>query len=264
MSQPYIEYAKQISSGLRYGATWTPGTPLRLGQVGTFESGIFVPRGHIESFDIPFTTETDSTPTSYTYISDAGVLLRFKTKDQSGQSYQSLIEGQAGVAISFSKKHRVVFSATECFENRIADTLSLQAQLTHRFNRKMWQEDWAVVTHLVTAKSATILLSNTDDSVIELEIAGSNIPSSIGLVDISANIALAYSGSMSQLILGAKGLTPLFHTMRLRKQFWSGEPKVVFNKSTLFRKDGGTSSIQNDGFERIDFDMDSAKMALKP
>ena len=253
LAKPYTHYAKEITHGLRYGATWTPGTPLRLGQIGTFEDGIFLPLGHLNTMGIRFGLELDTSPTTYTYMSAAGVSLRFKAKGETSSLYKSLSEAKAGVAITFDRENAVVFSASGCLEHRISDILSLQALLADLLNGGGWKENWAVVTHLVVADSATVVLSQSANTVLELEATGSagSGPAKVG--DISGGVALSFSDSMNQLIVASPGLTPLFHSMRLKRSFWTGEPTPVLNKAVVPSKPR-QRVVATNSFEVVDFE----------
>lgn len=128
MAKPYARYAKEIRDRLHYGATWTPGTPLKLGQVGTFENGVFVPKSNLGALGIKrFELEADSKATSYTYSSSSGVSLNFKAKGASSQTFKSLAEAEAGVAISFTRENAVVFGVSDRYEHRIADVVTRSA-----------------------------------------------------------------------------------------------------------------------------------------
>src|SRR5215212_9385870 len=105
MAKPFVQYAKEISQGLNYGATWTPGTPLKLGHMGTFVNGVFRPQGNIQALGISFEVEVDPTATKYTYASQGGVSLSFKAQGQSSQLFQSLAEAEAGARISFTREN---------------------------------------------------------------------------------------------------------------------------------------------------------------
>ncbi len=252
MAKPYTHYANEIRAGLHYGATWTPGTPLRLGQIGTFQNGIFVPLGHLSSMGIEVALDLDTSPTTYNYASAAGVSLRFKARGESSSQYRSLGEAEAGVAITFSKENAIVFSASGCLEHRIADILGLQALLTKLLLAGGWKEDWAVITHLVAAETASIVLAQSANTVIELEAAGTAGNGFTKLGDISGGVALSYSDSMNQLIIATSGLTPLFHAMRLKRSFWTGKPTPVLNKAAASADP--TRVVQGDSFETVDFD----------
>lgn len=257
MAHSYATYSKEINRGLFYGATWTPGTQLKLGTIGTFRKGIFVPQSRLSSFDIVFEEEWDNSKTSYTYASSSGVSLEFKGKGQVGKDFKSLTDAVAGVAVRFTRSNAVMFSIGNCLEHRIKDILALQQELAHRLTRQNWNEEWAVVTHLVEAASGTILLSSSSDTTVELEASGSGGSGPVSLGDLSAGVKMSYADSMNQLIVAEEGLTPLYHTLRLKRSFWTGKPTPVFNKSTI--RDAAVESqtqktIRAEDFEQIDLD----------
>jgi hypothetical protein len=88
-----------------------------------------------------------------------------------------------------------------------------------------------VVVQRLEAKSGTIVVSRDAGTKIEFEAEG-NVPGgAAALGSLSAGASLAYADAMSQLLVGKAGLTPLFHTLRLDRGFWSGTLKPIFYRA---------------------------------
>lgn len=248
-TEPYFtKYAKEIRNNLHYGATWTPGTPLRLGTIGTFRNGVFLPISHLDSLGIDYETEEDPNPTTYTHMSDGSVSLRVKASGETDDAFDALAKAEAGVSVSFTRGNAVLFSAEGCRENRVRDLPRLEERMKDSARNRRWNPRWAVITHLVEAGSATIMLSNDKSNRVELRVGGTVGQGTIDLADLSSGVSLASAGSMSQIIVGENGLTPLFHAYGIKRKLLSG------------RYEGGflaRPGEADDPFERIDFDQES-------
>jgi hypothetical protein len=249
ITKPYFtRYAEEITENLGYGATWTPGTPLRLGTVGTFRNGVLLPLSHLDSLGIEFETESDPSPTTYTHMSEGDVSLSFKASGETDDAFQALAKAEAGAAVSFARGNAVLFSAGGCSETRVADVPGLEADLIRAAREGRWKPKWAVVTHLVEAESATIMLSTERGSRVELRAGGTVGQGPLDLADLSGGVSLASAGSLSQMIVAESGLTPLFHAYGIKRKLLRDDYQGGFM---------ATDDAADDPFERIDFDADS-------
>jgi hypothetical protein len=66
---------------------------------------------------------------------------------------------------------------------------------------------------------------------------------------------------MAQLLVAKSGLTPLFHTLRLKRGFWTGSIKTVFDRvaadTSAVAGEAGHEVPEADAFETVDFDASS-------
>jgi hypothetical protein len=80
-----------------------------------------------------------------------------------------------------------------------------------------------VITELITADSATILISATEKAHIDLSAKGQVAPTGLSLADASAGLQVTRSSGVATQILAAQKLTPLFRASGVRKHFF-GDP----------------------------------------
>jgi hypothetical protein len=229
-----IQYVKEIYDGLKLWATWLPGTPLTIGTVGIFENRVFYPRSHLKSFGIKYNTKADPTTENLSYQSTKGVQMQFKVSGATSKAFQNLSKLDAGVGIDFKDQDGVIFSARDLIHHSIADIDKLSQKLLILFQKNSWPDNYAVITHLISAGSTTVLISGSKDSRVVIR-AKANIGNSVvDLANVAGNLRLAYTSGMNIQIVAAHGLTPLFDVIRIKRDFWTGQPTVDrFGRSPL-------------------------------
>lgn len=219
----YKLYAKDVYESLRYRPTWLPGSPIELGTVGVIEEGIFRPIIDLKRIDIPFEVEVDSDLDAIDFASKNGVSIFFKAAGEANGKFQAIAKADAGVLIEFSRECAVVLQLRDVSLNRIADQRALSHALLRSIavgdESKQWQRDWVVITEVARAGRATIVISNSGKSRLELKASGSTAPAT--LVDASAALSVATESEISTKVIAESGLTPLYRGLRVRRGlFW--------------------------------------------
>ena len=64
------KYARELKRQFGYFATWLPGTPLKLGDIGVIKKNTFRRLANITDLRIPFEIITDTTPVDIEYNSE--------------------------------------------------------------------------------------------------------------------------------------------------------------------------------------------------
>jgi len=220
MAKVHHLYSKEIYSNLRYRPTWLPGTPITLGSVGLIEGGIFRAITSLDKLDIPFEELIDTDRDSIDYSSSSGVSITFKAAGETNAKFEAIGSASAGVLIEFSRSGAVVLQFRGAANHRIADQPALYRKLLHSIvigDEEKWQRKWVVITEVVQSESATIVISNSSNSKLELEASGSIKPTS--LVDLSGKLSVAKEFHVGTKIISESGLTPLYRGVRVKRKF---------------------------------------------
>lgn len=225
MGSAASQYLDELYQHFRYLATWSPGTPLALGTVGEFQDGIFVPTSDLASFGIRFETIKDNTPIDYNHASEGSVEVTVKAKGETNAAFKSLSALDAGVAVQFKRAHAVFFTASNCYEDRIADIVKLKCDV-RSLPAGAWPVGCAVVTHLHRAAATTVLISSSAGSRVEIKATADLGPSAATLADVGAQLAIAYTDKMTTEIVARHGLTPLFRALTKKRRFLGGDDIV--------------------------------------
>jgi hypothetical protein len=219
------QYTDEIHDELGYWATWLPGVKLRLGDIGRIRDRVFTPEGSLERLGLPVTDDGESL-SDIQHATRGAVAYRVQTKADT-QAIPHVPQGSAGIALEFSRENAVVLVVRDAVERRLADVSALERRLTELVNAGEFDPEYAVVTHVVTAGTATVLISRSADSRVELS---AKADLSLGLLDLaSADAQLSRVGGsgMETEILARRGLTPLFKLVGFKRRgVFLGRPRV--------------------------------------
>jgi hypothetical protein len=233
-------YSKGIKKKLKnYWAAWLPTTKFELGDIGILNGHYFQKVSSLASLEIPFDTTADGSPSPIELVSTSGVSIKVKIAGETNEAFASVPKGSAGLKIDFGSEGAFVVQCPATFEPAISDPLKLQNKIIDLFEKGQWQADWVVIVRLVTAPSATILISNSTAAGLELS---STVEFSAGLADLgSAGLGLSLKSQTGDIfkMLGAQGVTPFFQVATLKRRLF-GAPR--FTTKSMFGLDHSIKS----------------------
>ena len=226
----YKDFANDVYSELGYRATWLPGTKVSLGDVGRIEDGVLTVETTLARLGIAFEADSDAVPEgTLDYQSKNAVSVVLKAAGSLDGRFKVLTAADAGALVEFSRDRAVLMQLQAVTSSRIADQAGLKrallAAVVAADDQRRWQRDWVVVTDVVNAESATILISGGSSSRLELKAAASVAPAS--LADANAGLTMAASNQLSTTIVAERGLTPLYRALRVKRNFWWLYDEVV-------------------------------------
>jgi hypothetical protein len=223
MISPADIYANGIKRKLEnHFAAWTPDTKIELGDVGTLHGNFFTPISNLRESEIgiQFDERPDTTSAPLEIQSSSGVNMTFQGSGDAETILPNVPRGEVGVGIEFGHEGAFVFEAPETFAPDIKNMLRLQRDIIHAYGQGDWEFDWAVVTRVVQAPSATVLVSESSQSKIEFSVQADI---SVGPVNLGkAGIGLsrrAQSGAIFYM-MGATDVTPFFQLARINRWTW--------------------------------------------
>jgi hypothetical protein len=227
MATPADLYVNGIKKKLRnYFATWLPNQVLKLGDVGVLDGNFFVRLSSLEDFGISFGVRDDPDPSPIDYVSEESVEVTFKAAGESNSSLPSIPEAKAGVGVEFSSKGAFVVKAEESYEPSIENILDIQRAILKAFQEGRWDRSWAVIVKLVKTPTATVLVSNSSASKLELAVEGDISSGAIDLGSGSISFGVKTQRGDVLKIIGAKNISPFFQLAKIKRRFL-GPPDVV-------------------------------------
>lgn len=226
----YKQFARGIYSQLGYRATWLPGTPVKLGDVGLLEGGVLKVETNLDQLGFAYQQQNDTRPDgSLDYQSENAVSVTLKAAGSLDGRFKALAQAEAGALVEFHKKNAVLMQLRDIRSDRIADIASLKTALLNAVvaadDQGRWLRDWVVVTEVVNAGSGTILISGGSSSRLELKAEAKIVP--VSLADVSAGLSTVAEERVSTKIVSQKGLTPLYRAIRVKQNFWWLYDEVV-------------------------------------
>lgn len=209
-------YTTAVLRATGYRATWLPNETLEVGSVGYIEGGVFQERQHLRDFAVEFDVKGQQAKARFVYQSSKGVTVTFKARGEASDLFERVGKASAGALVEFTRQGAAILSAPSCTISRIADFRKVERQL-HRL--KDWDGRYVIVTKLVAADTATILVSNSDSSHAELRAAGNLQAGGADLADLSAGFSTAKAHDVGIHIVAQGGLTPLYQAEHFKRSF---------------------------------------------
>jgi hypothetical protein len=223
MVEPAELYVRGVRKKLRYYyAAWLPNEVLSLGDVGTLEKGVFFrQKTNLGSPGIKFTVKPDKDATPFSLQSEKGVQIAAKAAGEISTNAPNIPKAKAGVTVDFSAKGAFVIKAPLTYETAIANIATLEKQVIELYRKGLWKQEWAVIAKLVTAPTATILVSRSSAGKIELAAEGKFAAGStvqLGEADLKFNVSFT-SGDIIEFT-NAQNVTPFFQLVGLKQRLF--------------------------------------------
>jgi hypothetical protein len=154
---------------------------------------------------------------TFDYQSSSGVSSAVKLAGQEKGQFQWVGAASAGIRFEFNRAGAIVFSAPDCVVTEIDNKRALERRLV---DVNDWDNGWVVITRVVKAKHATILVSGEKGAFAELRANADLSPGGVDLAELAVGFQKARSSSMSVDLVARGDLTPLFEAHQLAHPSW--------------------------------------------
>lgn len=227
MVNPAEMYVNGIKRKLMdYFAAWLPNDILELGDVGLLTGGgwfrwgtLFRRETSLKDLGISFVERPGTASNPINLASESGVSISFKAAGESSPLAPNIPQAQAGVSVEFGAEAAFVFKATDSYQHTIDNIAKLQTDILKAYRNGEWHSDWVVIVRLVKTPAASILISTSSKSKIELAADASIKTGSVDLGDATIGFTVKMqSGDMISFPL-AKDITPLFQLATIKNSF---------------------------------------------
>ena len=199
-------YAREVKDNLEVVYATFPITEgYKLGDFGLLKDDLFTRLGNVSQFGIDFGVRQGATESTVKFVSASGVSVMFHGKVDAGPGG---VPVNASVDISFSEQSAVFFNAAGCTADAIENQIQLGEQILQLNRDGKWQQQFAVITTLVKAKSSTIVMSSSSDASITIQ-ATSSAVQSIDLDDASIQLSVTAFKDLAIEIVTEGDLTPM-------------------------------------------------------
>ncbi len=228
------KYTQELHSQFGYFATWFPGTPMELGDIGTFKNHIFTKKANLSDLGIQFKQENDNTKSDMKHNSKGAVVLTIKASGSAKLPNSPLTNADADITVEFSKENAVLFKAKGTTTISIKNQIALGKEIEQRYNAGTWEKEWAVITELIKADSATVLISSSSEGKIELKANADVKTAQMDIADANLDLKPSFSKGLQTEIIAKQGLTPLFKVSKIKKAPFQ-PPKFKINSRHIDR-----------------------------
>jgi len=202
-------YQKEMHENFGFFATWLPGDPIELGDVGVFEGGRFRRLSSLRELNIDVGVARGKSTQDTQYTSREG------TRITAGGGAEILAIGKAEITIEFSREGAFVFQGSALRQDRLDNVAAVGARVLEEYARGAWRKEWMFVEALHIAKAATIIVSEDSSSSITLAAdVKAPIPTT-ALAD--PRLALSVKATRGRIlhVIAGKGLRPLYSCLRV-------------------------------------------------
>lgn len=200
--------------------TWQPSLRLRLGDIGAVTHGELVLFDSLAGRNIAFASAASGGRDELVYDSNGHASVSFANSAHSDAPVGSLTPIEASVAVSFGKDATAFIALAGIREIRIDSIPSLAAKIMEEYWNGWWQPEYVVITHLVEARSSTILLAAEQGSSVELHASTAVEPVGLRLADLASGFQVTRSRGLGYQLVCQDALTPLFRALSIKKSFW--------------------------------------------
>lgn len=217
-------YVRGIDKQLGYLATWLPTTDIRVGDIGRFDGPTFVPTSSLSARGFKFKIYRDKDKGDMKAQVGRKMTLTAKLAGDAMKLAPSIPKAKAGVLISFSEDNSAALSLAGCIEDRIEDQEVLRDRILDLYDRYEWDKDLVVVTHVVRARKATVLVSEKGGANFALTASASaKLAGGVELGKLATGFTMASEYNSAYSFVSRSNLTPLFRAFRVTG-FW---PRVT-------------------------------------
>lgn len=218
-------YSRRIKEQLEnYWAAWLPSTQFSVGDVGTLNGYVFEKVATLDQLGLKYYEVPSSDPSPFELTSGSDVTLSFKLKGETNEIFKYVAAADAGLKIEFGTQGAFVLQAPATVQSELGDRPNLQFQICKAYAQGAWEKDWLVVTRVISAPTASVLISRSMNSSLELSAAAnlSGVVAALGAAD--SGIAITHQTGDTLSIIAGRKMTPLFQLSRLKTSFF-GKPK---------------------------------------
>jgi len=246
MANPHKFYLAHMSAKTGYRAAWDPSRPHVIGQIGKLDqSGVFNVFSNLEKEGIPVETLADPSTMEMDYTSHDSVSISVKLSGKAPQAGSVLTDAEAGFSFEFKNERSIVFQTSGHRTHQLTNLAEIERLIIQKFKDGNWDKNWLIITQLVEANTATIIISNSSNSSLELSAKASAGTTDLKLTDASLGLTVAREKGSTLKYITQNGLTPLYRVMGIRHP--------LFGKPQLSTK-GDKEEQQKESFGLQDFD----------
>jgi len=224
-------YLKEVKGHYNKRGNWMPGEPLDLGDYGKLKKGkifgqnFFKRWGNIRKrFGIDFDVKEDPTKDITEFCSAGSVDIESKA------DAKLLAVGKVSGSINFSRDKMVFIDARGCYYDSIEDIGLLEEKILEKYNKGKgkWKEEFVVVTEIMRAKGATVVVTSGGKASIGLE-AEAKLPLTMKLIsDPSIGLKATSVSNIGHRNVAEEGLKLMMETHKVRDTFF-GDPELDYS-----------------------------------
>jgi hypothetical protein len=207
------EYNRALHRQAGFYAAWFPvTTPLRIGNYGLIENGVFRAIGHLddlrgEGFDVEIRT-AEGPPASLDLLSQGARTVRTIAGGTVEVPQLPDTDVEARITYEFERENAFVVKAATLRQEQMENIDQVARKLAELRRRKRWSHRFRVVSATHTGESCLVLLSSERGTKVEFE-ASARVLKQLDLGNVEVRPGLAASSETVLQSVGATGVLGL-------------------------------------------------------
>ena len=215
MSNLYDYYLTHINAMSGYRANWEPAKPIKIGDIGILENGVFTTITQFSENEIKLDIATTENTSDLNYTSSDNVTISVKAEGEAPVAGSTLTNADAGFSIEFKKGEAIVFQVSGYKTIQIRNILDVQKLVLEKSKSGEWVKDWYIITEMLEAENATIIISNSGNFMLDLKAKAAASAGDLKLTNASLGLQVVRDKGSSLNFIGRQGITPMYRVMGL-------------------------------------------------
>jgi hypothetical protein len=200
--------------------------------VGIFANSGFDRLTSLEKLDISFDVRESESTGQVSYSTEGAVSVHFKAQGEVPPPFSQLTQAEAGVIVEMGRASATLFQAADTRLRSIDDQAALEKRILELYKFGAWDQRHFVVTEVMDATAATILISSSADARAEFMASGKATIGALNLADLSAGLHIQHKRNLHTEIVARGGLVPLFRARSIQRPFL-GLGRAVFREQQV-------------------------------
>jgi hypothetical protein len=244
-------YTSELLREQNYLANWLPINPIEPGDIGDFVDNAFVKKGSLADCEVAFTIEESPIEADIDYASQGASSISTKLAGKILPVAQFLEAADLGFVVEFNKENAIILKTKNATVKRIKNQLALEPALLKLYKQNILKKGRVVISEIVYADSATILVSKSKDAKVEVKATAKLGNAAVDIADAGFNFTTTNKKNMELQYIAEKGLVIFYRVLGI-KDSWFSQPQIV-------TKDGYRGDTDEAKFEQVDFNMNPIK-----
>lgn len=217
-------YWRQIHGRFGRLPVWLPGTPMELGDVGTFPSSRWTKFTTLDALGVTTKHEPEGTTGDIEYFSHKGV-------QKSAGLARSGIDTAAVSAVGdihyrFARKGAFVLHTRDATVHRLAGLAAVQESVLALYRAEKWRREWVVITEVLVGGPSLVLVSAGQTAEASVRLLAQTILDPVASVAVAPSFTVASQQGLAASLDTAARAPLMWRGYRVRDPLF-GEPRFA-------------------------------------
>ncbi len=246
MNNPSKFYLAHMHNKTKYRATWDPTKRFKIGDIGKLKQGVLNIYTSLDKEGIPIEMSKGSRGAAMDYTSHESVTIKTKLNGAIPALGSAFTTSDAGFSFDFKGDNSIIFQTSNHQLCQLINLAEIEHAVLEKYNLGNWDKDWVIITELVQADAATIIISNSSNGTLELKVNANIGTDNLMLTDATLGLSVLREKGSTLKYIAQNEITPLYRVMGLRSAFLSN--------LSIGTRGQISSNVIDEGLEILEYD----------